>query len=59
MGCLLECLFFKKGHDNFSEYDTPKSLWDLKINDIEGVTRTLQEFTKGKKFFIFVNVACK
>lgn len=59
MGALLECLFFKKGHDNFTPNEFQQSLWDIEINDIEGNPRTLQEYTKNKKLFIFVNVACK
>ena len=59
MGCLLECLIFKKGHDNFTAEETPQSLWDIAIDDLEGNPRTLREFITNKKLFIFVNVACK
>ncbi len=59
MGCLLECLLFKKGHDRVNKNDIPNSIWDLGLLDINGNATTLQEYKKNNKLFIFVNVACK
>ncbi len=34
-----------------------KNLWELKVKDIDGKERTLNEFLPGKKAFVFMNVA--
>jgi hypothetical protein len=57
MGCLVEKIFFKGGTDKYNE--VPTDLWSLSVDDIDGNNTKLYNFTKDKKAFIFVNVACK
>lgn len=58
MGCLIEKLIFKKGHDKIPT-DNLSELWSIPINDINGKGTTLNAYKDNKKAFIFVNVACK
>ncbi len=59
MGCLIEKLVFKKGHDKLPNTDKLSDLWSMPINDIKGKSTTLNAYRDNKKAFIFVNVACK
>jgi hypothetical protein len=59
MGCLIEKLVFKKGVDKVDTNSLPNELWSIKVNDIDGNTKLLNDYTKNMKLFIFVNVACK
>lgn len=59
MGCLIEKLIFKKGVDKVDLKSLPNELWSIKVNDIDGNSRTLNDYTTNMKLFIFVNVACK
>ena len=60
MGCLIEKILFKKGIDKINKLNVPSDLWSIPINDIEGVSTSLSNYTgNDKKAFLFVNVACK
>jgi len=59
MGGLLAKIVFKSGIDKYKKNEKIPELWSMTVNDIDGKTRTLNEFTVNKKAFIFVNVACK
>lgn len=59
MGCLIEKLVFKSGVDKIDNKTVPHELWDISLNDIDGKPTSLNQYTSGKKAFIFVNVACK
>jgi hypothetical protein len=59
MGCCIEKLIFKRGVDKINKEDVASELWRIPIKDIDGRDTTLEEYTKNKKAFIFVNVACK
>jgi hypothetical protein len=59
MGCIIEKIIFKSGVDQVDKKTVPHELWDISINDIDGKQTALNQYTSGKKAFIFVNVACK
>jgi len=59
MGGMIKHMVFKKGSDKIPQSDIPNNLWDIKLNDLEGNPTVLSNFTKNKKAFVFVNVACK
>jgi hypothetical protein len=59
MGGVIRHMIFKKGSDKIPKTDIPSNLWEIEINDLEGNPTKLANFTKDKKAFVFVNVACK
>jgi hypothetical protein len=59
MGSCLEKIIFKKGVDRIKKNEIIPELWSMKINDIDGNAKILNDYTENKKAFIFVNVACK
>jgi glutathione peroxidase len=48
---------FKTSFDKVK--DIPSDLWSIKLKDIDGHSKTLNDYKRNKKIFIFVNVACK
>jgi hypothetical protein len=59
MGGMIRHAIFKKGSDKIPTSEIPSNLWEIGINDLEGNPTKLSNFTKDKKAFIFVNLACK
>ena len=57
MGGLFYRAVIKTGVDKVK--DVPHELWDISISDIDGKEGKLTDYTKDKKAFLFVNVACK
>lgn len=57
MGGLFYRAVIKTGVDKVK--DVPHELWDISISDIDGKEGKLKDYTKDKKAFLFVNVACK
>jgi hypothetical protein len=53
------CLVYKRSYDLFNKNEIPENLWELEVLDIDRNSRSLAEFKKDKKLFLFINVACR
>jgi hypothetical protein len=53
------CVFYKSGIDKLKTDIIPKDLWSIEVTDIDGKTKTMNDYKGTNKAFLFVNVACR
>lgn len=55
MGKIISRIRSRRGKEKLKS--APPKLWDIEVTTLKGTKKKLREFKKGKKLFLFVNIA--